>query len=105
MITYMGNGALAQLVARNTGSVEVTGSNPVCSTKQCFLEHLIELRSDGNTKQNGELLFMQKCSPFSFFKSVVRQILHRAESADDRLLAFRILCQYPKRHIVGRQGI
>ena len=24
-------GALAQLGARNTGSVEVTGSNPVCS--------------------------------------------------------------------------
>ena len=26
-------GVLAQLVARHTGSVEVTGSNPVCSTK------------------------------------------------------------------------
>ena len=26
------HGALAQLGARNTGSVEVTGSNPVCST-------------------------------------------------------------------------
>ena len=26
------NGVLAQLVARHTGSVEVTGSNPVCST-------------------------------------------------------------------------
>lgn len=25
------NGALAQLGARHTGSVEVTGSNPVCS--------------------------------------------------------------------------
>ena len=27
-------GVLAQLGARHTGSVEVTGSNPVCSTKQ-----------------------------------------------------------------------
>ena len=33
-------GALAQLGARNTGSVEVTGSNPVCSiflTLQLFM--------------------------------------------------------------------
>ncbi len=28
------NGALAQLGAHNTGSVGVTGSNPVCSTKR-----------------------------------------------------------------------
>ncbi len=30
---YISHGVLAQLEARHTGSVEVTGSNPVCSTK------------------------------------------------------------------------
>ena len=31
MLYYFSFGALAQLGARHTGSVEVTGSNPVCS--------------------------------------------------------------------------
>ena len=31
MVLYYVHGALAQLGARHTGSVEVTGSNPVCS--------------------------------------------------------------------------
>ena len=32
MIQYFLHGALAQLGARHTGSVEATGSSPVCST-------------------------------------------------------------------------
>ena len=31
LVLYYVHGALAQLGARHTGSVEVTGSNPVCS--------------------------------------------------------------------------
>ena len=31
MICYITDGALAQLGARHAGSVEVTGSSPVCS--------------------------------------------------------------------------
>ena len=34
-------GALAQLGERYTGSVEVSGSIPLCSTKQVLDEHLI----------------------------------------------------------------
>ena len=34
MLYYHSFGALAQLGARHTGSVEVTGSNPVCSTER-----------------------------------------------------------------------
>ena len=33
-ILYLVRGALAQLVAHNTGSVGVSGSNPLCSTSQ-----------------------------------------------------------------------
>ena len=32
-IAYTANGVLAQLGARHTGSVEVRGSNPLCSTR------------------------------------------------------------------------
>lgn len=32
-------GVLAQLVERYTGSVEVSGSNPLCSTKRELSEH------------------------------------------------------------------
>ena len=38
---YCPYGALAQLGARHTGSVEVTGSNPVCSTRWTLHEHLL----------------------------------------------------------------
>ena len=39
--TMIKHGALAQLGARHTGSVEVRGSNPLCSTKQVLEEHLL----------------------------------------------------------------
>ena len=37
-ILYLVRGALAQLVAHNTGSVGVSGSNPLCSTDSGILE-------------------------------------------------------------------
>ena len=36
--TMIKHGALAQLGARHTGSVEATGSSPVCSTKSTLLK-------------------------------------------------------------------
>ena len=38
MLYYPSFGALAQLGARHTGSVEATGSSPVCSRKETLYE-------------------------------------------------------------------
>ena len=40
MIQYFLHGALAQLGARHTGSVEATGSSPVCSIPKAFYSEL-----------------------------------------------------------------
>ncbi len=43
MIQYFLHGALAQLGARHTGSVEATGSSPVCSIPKAFYFGTLEL--------------------------------------------------------------
>ena len=50
---YSSYGALAQLGARHTGSVEVTGSSPVCSSqKALILKAFFVACAEGNQKGN-----------------------------------------------------
>ena len=64
MVLSTSVGALAQLGARHTGSVEVTGSNPVCSIEEStwnrdFLYILIMKLANG--LGHSHLLFMGRC--------------------------------------------